>query len=112
MSTNDDVPPHQLPRVERQKRIIMHLAANCNTETTRINKGIIRDLAITYGYSLAGIQKLWAREKEMALNRNSWANMDMMNWNNEHDEFDAAAVEGAVDYPQQEETNEEPTTAD
>ena len=33
--------------------------------------------------------------------------MDMMNWNNEHDEFDAAAVEGAVDYPQQEETHEE-----
>ena len=60
----------QLPRVERQKRIIMHLAANCNRETTRIDPGIIRDLAITYGYSHVGIKKLWAREKEMALNRN------------------------------------------
>jgi hypothetical protein len=48
MSTNDDVPPPRLPKVERQKRIIMHLAANCNTETARINKGITRDLAITY----------------------------------------------------------------
>ena len=39
--------------------------------------------------------------------KTAWANMDMMNWNNEHDEFDAAAIEGAVDYPQQEETHEE-----
>ena len=58
------------------------------------------------------VQKDVNDDRIALLLKTAWANMDMMNWNNEHDEFDAAAVEGAVDYPQQEETHEEPTTAD
>ena len=70
---NDDDLPHKLPRVERQKRIVMQLAVNCNRESTRIDPGIIRDLAITFGYSPRGIRKLWAREKEMTLNNRNRA---------------------------------------